>query len=575
MGSMLGAILLALNVPSDVPTFTERGAEAGLSFIHATTVAEVAQGEPHAMTPGIAVADVDLDGDLDVFVAGGTGQNARLFVNDGSGSFSDEALARGIDLTGAEGACASFADVDGDGWPDLYAGTLAPRNFLYLNKRGSFVEVGVASGAVLVGGDPFDSFGATFGDVEGDADLDLVVTDWTVTSGIVRNRLFVNAGDGTFTDATVLRGAFSPPLVRGFAALLVDLSGDRAPELAVAGDFSTSAYHANDGDGAFTRLFDNGTGTDENGMGCAFGDYDGDGDLDWFVTSIFDADGVSEGNWGVTGNRLYRNEGGHEYTDVTDAAGVRDGQWGWGASFADLDLDGRLDLVMTNGFANAEGECLDCDFLDDPSRVWMNTGDFVGGPTYVEVAQLAGVDHVGSGKGLVTFDADLDGDVEILIATNHGPLAYYRSDVDPPANRWIEIDLAAPPGCAPDGVGATIDVTAAGMTQHRAVFGNPSFMSQEPWRVHVGFPATETIDRIAVRWPDGRTTVRTDVAPGRLVRIGTADLDRSGDVGWRDLLVVLSSWGPCPDDARACAADLDLDGAVGTGDVVIVFAEWE
>ena len=80
-------------------------------------------------------------------------------------------------------------------------------------------------------------------------------------------------------------------------------------------------------------------------MGSAIGDYDGDGDLDWFVSSIFDGDGVAEGDWGTTGNRLYRNRGDGSFEDATSAAGVRDANWGWGASFADFDNDGRLDLV--------------------------------------------------------------------------------------------------------------------------------------------------------------------------------------------------------------------------------------
>ena len=110
----------------------------------------------------------------------------------------------------------------------------------------------------------------------------------------------------------------------------------------MAGDFGTSQLLWNNGDGTFT----NGTvaaqvGTDENGMGSTFGDYDGDGDLDWFVTSIYDP-GVVPCNpngcfWGASGNRLYRYDGNRTFTDTTDSADVRIGHWGWGAAFFDYD----------------------------------------------------------------------------------------------------------------------------------------------------------------------------------------------------------------------------------------------
>ena len=259
----------------------------------------------------------------------------------------------------------SVGDIDGDGDLDVYAGVIDGPNHVLINVGGaSFLDAGTSWGAVLIGGQPFDTFGSAFGDVDQDGDLDLVTAQWTLEF-IDGNRLFLNNGS-LFFDHTIVGEVYTAPgSTLGFAPALVDLDGDRHPELVVAADFSTSVYHANDGDGTFTRLVGNGTCSDENGMGSTLADFDNDGDLDWFVTSIFDDDGVAEGNWGITGNRLYRNEGNHQFTDVTDLAGVREGFWGWGTGFSDFNHDGLLDLAMTNGFPDVG----DPTFETDPSRL--------------------------------------------------------------------------------------------------------------------------------------------------------------------------------------------------------------
>ncbi len=552
-----------------VPPFADATGDAGLTFTHFTIVAPDQQAEKHLMTPGVVIADFDRDGTLDLYVSGGLGQAARLFLNEGDGTFVDRAAAWGVQQILAEGACAAAGDVDGDGDLDLYAGRFDGVNELYMNDAGTgFTATGVASGAVLADGLPFDAYGATFGDVEGDGDLDLVTVDWTLRG----NRLFINDGAGVFEDVTGDTALFDPAPVWGFTPALADMDGDGATDLVVAADFGTSQYYAGLGAGSFGRLTGvNGTCTDENGMGSALGDYDGDGDLDWFVTSIFDDDGVREGNWGMTGNRLYRNDGKHQYTDVTDEAGVRAGDWGWGAQFGDLNHDGRPDLAMTNGFTVPVVGSPDPTFEDDPTRVWLHAGGG-GAFTYTEAAAAAGVVHTGQGRGLVMFDAENDGDLDIVITTNQAPLAFFRNGFDPAPDRWIAIDLVAPPGNAPDGIGATIALTVAGATQHRFVHGAPSFMSQGPLRAHFGFPAATVIDRIDVLWPDGTTTVRPGVAPGRVLRLRVADIDADGRVDLRDLLAVLASWGPC---GPTCPGDVDRNGVVGVGDLVGLLAAWD
>ncbi len=534
-------VLSAKTGAVDIPSFSEQTNTAGLGFLHQTDLALTSEGQ--MMSSGVGVGDVNRDGYLDIFVQNGNGYNAKLFINNGDGTFTDQASAWNINTAGLDGSAVSIIDIDNNGYPDIYAGGLVSSlpafpNQVYLNSgNNNFVETGAASGADVT----YGTYGTTFGDIDLDGDLDLVVADWGgFNLSISFTSMFTNNGSGVFTNVTGVNVDFdNGAKLWGFSPTLVDLNNDRYPDLPLAADFGTSQYHANNGDGTFTRLMGNGTTTDENGMGSAFGDYDNDGDLDWFVTSIFDDDGTVEGNWGTTGNRLYRNDGNHQFTDVTDVAGVRNGYWGWGASFADFNHDGLLDLVMTNGFILSSGSNPDPTFESDPDRLWLNTGDFTTGPTYTEASVQAGLAHVGDGKGLVALDSDNDGDLDIVTTTNLGALIYFRNEYNPAPDRWLQVELFAPAGNAPDGIGATIDVTVNGTSYHRAVISSPGFMGQQPLRAHFGFPAAAMIDSVVVNWPDGTQKVLSNVSPGQVLRINSGDINQNDKVDIADYLLAI------------------------------------
>ena len=178
--------------------------------------------------------------------------------------------------------------------------------------------------------------------------LDIFTSEWrtlwqTNDNGPTHARLLHNRGaeqPGYFDDVTTEAGVSVDLLhPHGDFALsprFSDLDGDGWPDLTIASDFLTSRLFWNNGDGTFTDgTREASVGTDQAGMGSTIGDYDGDGDLDWFVTAI------SDHRYPDRGNRLYRNEGQREFSDQTDAVGVRDGQWGWGTSFLDYDNDGN------------------------------------------------------------------------------------------------------------------------------------------------------------------------------------------------------------------------------------------
>ncbi len=581
MGIAVASVSLAGEI--ELPQFSDQTVSSGLVFTHSTNLAPEAWRERHKMTPGIATADFNRDGWLDVFVNGGAGQNAVLFINNADGTFTESAAAWGIDLVDAEGASASVADINGDGYPDLYVGAFDGGNYLFVNNGdNTFTENAEAAGVQLAEGftNPFNDFnttGGAWGDIDLDGDLDLYTTQWWLFATF-GNRLFINDGTGIFTESTEAYGLLqdNEDALWGFTPIFQDMNDDRYPELIIAADFGTSRYFINNAGSGFTKVLGNGTATDENGMGAAVGDYDNDGDPDWFVTAIYDEDFVAEINWGVTGNRLYRNDGAHAFTDTTgpgldapippDGAGVRYGYWGWGSIFGDFDHDYDLDLTMTNGFRLPDGRIPDPDFFDDPTRLWLNQGQTMGRTDWQENAIGCGINHNDDGKSLVAFDYDNDGDLDILISSNFGDLALYRNDIDQHKPgydlSWLEVETVAPYGVAPDGVGAKIETIVNDQTLTRWVNTGGGFMSAQPNRVHFGFDPVELIDMVRITWPNGLVTTMIDVEPGAIILGAIGNINGDDRIDVADLGLLLSDFG-----GENPASDLNNDGEVNTADL--------
>ncbi|MCA9309855.1 MAG: VCBS repeat-containing protein, partial [Phycisphaerales bacterium] len=343
------------------PAFTDITAASGINVL------QIGAGYPQEgqMMGGMAAADFNRDGWIDLYVVCGGDQRDVLYLNDGTGHFIDASDAWGIG-TPAYSSGVAVGDVDADGWIDVYVsthgtqadGVVIDRHRLYRNVNGvGFVEQAMASGVARTSPLTADGFSAAFGDYDLDGDLDLAVAGWRGQSR--GNRLFRNDGTGHFTDVTESAILHNLTPVRGFTPRFSDMDGDRFPELLWVADFETSRYLRNNRDGTFTEMTAAANvGHDQNGMGTAVGDFDNDGDPDWYVSSIYLPAAFKEGN------KLYINQGNHLYDEVAMERGVDQGGWGWGVEAIDVDHDGDLDLY-SNGtlYQNRTTQGIDFDAL--------------------------------------------------------------------------------------------------------------------------------------------------------------------------------------------------------------------
>ena len=532
--------------------FTDVTLEAGITHTHTAPEPLLGKIEPKDMVGGAVAEDFDGDGWLDLFVLRGGEAPSVLYMNRGNGVFSEEAALRGAHLPTRYGVAAAAADYDNDGDIDIAVAAQQAPHYLLINDGSGRFSV---NDTMLTEPKMFAT-SPSWGDVDNDGTLELALGEWNpetarnydaatkasndlsqfaggnpLIGGDRLSPLFMYANDGM--------GTLEPYQFRTgqgidlwtFAPRFADLDGDGLTDLAVVADYGMSRIYRNVGNGMFQiERSASPTFTDENGMGSAIGDYDNDGDLDWFVSSIFGQDNPDKGVFGGTGNRLYRNESEMRFADLSAEAGIRDGGWGWAASFGDLDNDGDLDLYHVNGWVQRQEEDSPAEFNQQPARLFEN-GGYLG---FHEVAEQTGADDKGQGRGAILFDYDNDGDLDIFITNNHEyameggeairrPAAptLLRNDT-PTANHWLKVTLEGGPSLHSHGIGSRIYVTTNGLTQMRELHASTNFVTQEPGRIaHFGLGRAETVDEIRVEWVNGETTTLTDVEANRHISVSS------------------------------------------------------
>ena len=206
---------------------------------------------------------------------------------------------------------------------------------------------------------------------------------------------------------------------RSFTPRFVDFDRDGHADIVVASDFGTSKLFWNNGDGTFTDGTPAISSLGVSDMGVAIGDIDGNGLLDFFTSDICHPSNCST----ASGNRLFRNFGNRQFLESSSFSGVRDAGWGWGTEMFDYDNDKDVDIVVTNGYYDSLPS-----FETDPVRLFRNNGQGGVLTNFTDVAGSVGMTDTSQGRGLLTFDYDRDGDLDVFIVNNFAAPVLYRND---------------------------------------------------------------------------------------------------------------------------------------------------
>jgi hypothetical protein len=511
-------------------------AAAGLQFRH-NNGAYGGKLLPETLGSGCAFIDYDADGWQDILLVNGMDwpghkrqrSTLALFRNNRNGTFTDVTRAAGLDVE-LYGMGAAVGDFNNDGFPDLFI-TCVGQNRLFRNTgKGTFVDVTRASG--LAGREAF-STSAMWVDVDRSGFLDLFVCNYVrwspdhdvfcsvdgkrksyCTPEAYRGEtcwLFRNRGNGTFEDVTATCGIFDSSS-KSLGVALVDHDQDGWPDIFVANDTQPNKLYRNQRNGTFKDVaLESGVALSEEGkaragMGIDTADFTNSGRLGVAITNF---EGESIG--------LYRTGGGGLYQDVADAAGVGSpsrNRLGFGCAFADIDLDGALDLVVANGHIddtvrNIRGNI---GYAQAP-HLFVNQGN----GTFRDMAPAAGADFAVPrvGRGLACGDFDGDGDVDVLMTTNNGRPVLFRNDQTGRA-RSLRLTLVGVTSNR-DAIGASVRIFHGGTSQMRVVKSGSSYLSHSELPITFGVGKRDRVERVVVAWPSGRTEEFRNVASGRYV----------------------------------------------------------
>jgi len=520
------------SVLASLPYTVDPPAVQAPTFSDVTMTTGIDSNLPMAMcsrlVSGAAWGDANGDGSLDLYVPNQEGP-AQLWINDGHGHFTDQAADRGVTDDGSVGMGAVFADYNNDGAEDLYVANDGP-NRLYMNDgTGHFTDVTAKAG---VAGNGL-TFSASWGDFDGDGYVDLYVTNYVHCQGnhdeSTADVLYHNDGDGTFTDVTSWLG---PPHITdgpGFQAAWYDYNGDGRLDLYLGNDHlglssPGNQLWRNDGPGAngtwlFTDVSESsGANWIISDMGVGVGDTNNDGMLDMALS-----------NMGPT--YLAMNEGDGTFTDMAHDAGVdRPMQKAmamavtWGLGFADLNLDGWLDLYVNAGdmpmMAGDAPAGRDGMMMMDyqPNELYANLGD----GRFADLSAPSGANKSSPmivSRGLAFADYDRDGRMDIFVVNQGSMSMLFRNTTPMGSNHWLEVKAVGTVDNR-DACGAKVTATVGMMKLTRVVFcGSVGEASGSDTTVHFGLGGYGHVDSLVIMWPSGKRQVLKNVKADRYMTV--------------------------------------------------------
>jgi hypothetical protein len=453
------------------------------------TYLQVIDEMPLRVSGGVSSADVNNDGYYDLLFVLGDTKSMTLLINIKGQYFEDKSTEYRLENYSFRASSPHFFNLDNDEFIDFVIGSVdgtPPKVFKNINGK-SFAEIKNESFESLKGKNTINISSVDFNN---DGLQDLFFTHWL--ENFNNDHFWENKGNGSFMSMDSKLDFYNPHKDLDYihTANFLDINKDGYSDLLLSSDFGTSQVWLNRYGIRFIHQKQYQL-DDENGMGSTIADFDNDGHYDWFVTSVFDDDGVLEGNWGGSGNKLYKGTNSEVFKEEAKNFGLENASWGWATTFADINNDGYQDLIVVNGWPQGSKQ-----FKNDKLKVFISDK----GTYFNDYSEQYGISDTLQGRGVTCVDIDNNGLLDIIISNYRGPVKLYKNFINNNYH-YVKFNLWESKS-NPFGFGSEIELFSNSKKQKQRVSNASNYVSQNPNQIHFGLGELEVIDSVYITWSD-------------------------------------------------------------------------